>query len=287
MIQAYNLSKREKEVVGLLLQGKSNKQIALALGISNSTVEFHLKNVYAKLQVNSRAEAILKLGKSIGLIGENLGEPVVERTSKNSHTGGRFISWKGWLMLFRDTTSVLRKAVEMRNRWLYYFLAGLVFGAAYWHYFSVTARFLSNTFINVEENPLMIWIALSVSFLIYFGIWLIPAMLPAVYEFRYSKAMSLSVLAVVIVWSSAVLGYYINYMVLLAFVGLPNMEYFLVFGQHGPTFWQDWAELFPKLILFDFLKWTVIGVLVSSLAGLVTSSLYLLLAKKTKAILSA
>ena len=268
------LSKREKEVVGLLLQGKSNKQIALALGISNSTVEFHLKNVYAKLQVNSRAEAILKLGKSIGLIGENLRESVVEGTSKNSHTGG---------------ISILRKDAEMKNRWSYYFLAGLIFGAAYWHYFSVTARFLNNIFMheNVEENALMIWIALSVSFLIYFGIWLIPAILPAVYEFRYSKTMSLSVLAVVIVWSSAVLGYYINYVVLLAFVGLPNMEYFLVFGQHSPTFWQDWAELFPKLILFDFLKWTVIGVLVSSLAGLVTSSLYSLWVKKTNSAVPA
>jgi DNA-binding CsgD family transcriptional regulator len=39
-------SGREKEVTGLLLQGKSNKQIALALGISASTVEYHLKNIY-------------------------------------------------------------------------------------------------------------------------------------------------------------------------------------------------------------------------------------------------
>ena len=87
-MQSDKLSKRENEVVELLLQGKSNKQIAVTLGISPSTVEFHLKNVYAKLQVNSRAEAILKLGKSIGLIGENLRESVVEGTSKNSHTGG-------------------------------------------------------------------------------------------------------------------------------------------------------------------------------------------------------
>ena len=41
-------SEREKEVVELLLQAKSNKQIALALGISVSTVEYHLKNVYRK-----------------------------------------------------------------------------------------------------------------------------------------------------------------------------------------------------------------------------------------------
>ena len=39
------LSKREKDVVGLLLQGKSNKQIALALGLSERTIEFHLNNI--------------------------------------------------------------------------------------------------------------------------------------------------------------------------------------------------------------------------------------------------
>ena len=57
------LSRREKEVVGLLLQGKSNKQIALSLGVSERTVEFHLRNIYNKTQVSSRVELILKLGK--------------------------------------------------------------------------------------------------------------------------------------------------------------------------------------------------------------------------------
>lgn len=59
--QNHPFSEREKDVVGLLLQGMGNKQIALALGISNRTVEFHLSNIYAKLGVNTRSEAILKL----------------------------------------------------------------------------------------------------------------------------------------------------------------------------------------------------------------------------------
>jgi DNA-binding CsgD family transcriptional regulator len=63
------LSRRERDVVHLILEGKSNKQIAVAMDISESTVEFHLTNLYSKLGVGSRAEAILRLtqpGKTPG-----------------------------------------------------------------------------------------------------------------------------------------------------------------------------------------------------------------------------
>jgi DNA-binding CsgD family transcriptional regulator len=43
MIPNVQLSKREREVLKLVLQGKSKKQIALSLAISVRTVEFHLK----------------------------------------------------------------------------------------------------------------------------------------------------------------------------------------------------------------------------------------------------
>jgi len=52
---------REEAVIDHLMQGESNKQIALALGVSTRTVKFHLGKVYAKLGVASRGEAILKL----------------------------------------------------------------------------------------------------------------------------------------------------------------------------------------------------------------------------------
>ncbi len=64
MTQSNPLSKREWEVANLVLEGKSNKAIALALHITESTVEFHLKNIYARLQVSSRVELILKLRES-------------------------------------------------------------------------------------------------------------------------------------------------------------------------------------------------------------------------------
>jgi len=66
MTQLNQLSNREQEVAKLLLQGKSNKLIALTLGISSRTVEFHLKNIYSKFQVSNRIELILKLGSATG-----------------------------------------------------------------------------------------------------------------------------------------------------------------------------------------------------------------------------
>jgi DNA-binding CsgD family transcriptional regulator len=85
-------SEREKEVITLLLQGKSNKQIALELHIAQSTVEYHLKNIYNKLQVSSRTEAVLRLGKSIGNeTPSEVGESVVETDSKDAHNDGKSI----------------------------------------------------------------------------------------------------------------------------------------------------------------------------------------------------
>ena len=55
---AHILSSRELEVMEQLAQGHSNKRIARHLGLSEPTVKFHLKNIYAKLGVNKRALAV-------------------------------------------------------------------------------------------------------------------------------------------------------------------------------------------------------------------------------------
>ena len=59
MAEFNRLSNREVDVIKLILEGKSNKQIAASLCISVRTVEFHLKNIYAKFVVASRIELIL------------------------------------------------------------------------------------------------------------------------------------------------------------------------------------------------------------------------------------
>lgn len=54
------LSKREREILELLAKGHRDKEIADVLTISVDTVHTHLKNIYEKLHVHSRTEAVLK-----------------------------------------------------------------------------------------------------------------------------------------------------------------------------------------------------------------------------------
>jgi DNA-binding NarL/FixJ family response regulator len=53
-----DLTEREREVLQLLAKGWSNHQISEALTVTDRTVRFHLSNVYDKLGVSTRAEAI-------------------------------------------------------------------------------------------------------------------------------------------------------------------------------------------------------------------------------------
>ncbi len=57
------LSPREKQILQLIVEGKSNKEISTALEVSGHTVDFHLRGLYAKLHVKSRSEAVAKAFK--------------------------------------------------------------------------------------------------------------------------------------------------------------------------------------------------------------------------------
>ena len=57
--QVESLTDREQDVLTLLAQGMTNKDIAQSLFLSVRTIEAHLRNVYGKLDVNNRTEAVL------------------------------------------------------------------------------------------------------------------------------------------------------------------------------------------------------------------------------------
>ena len=59
-VSDFNLSDREKEVLKYLVEGMSYKLIAESCFISPETVSGHIKNIYKKLQVHSKGEAVAK-----------------------------------------------------------------------------------------------------------------------------------------------------------------------------------------------------------------------------------
>lgn len=99
------LSNREQEVAKLILEGKSNKLIASSLHIAESTVEFHLTNIYAKYQVSSRTELILKLGES----------RVADNAELVDNRGRLNLIWKNWVTSLREAVSIIGKELRMKN----------------------------------------------------------------------------------------------------------------------------------------------------------------------------
>jgi LuxR family maltose regulon positive regulatory protein len=62
-----SLTKRERDVLRLLVAGYANPQIAAALVVAPSTVHSHVKNIYAKLGVRNRIQAAER-ARSLGLV---------------------------------------------------------------------------------------------------------------------------------------------------------------------------------------------------------------------------
>jgi NarL family two-component system response regulator LiaR len=54
-----NLTRRELQVLHLLVEGKTNKEIASELCICQKTVEFHLGSLFSKIKARTRTEAVL------------------------------------------------------------------------------------------------------------------------------------------------------------------------------------------------------------------------------------
>ena len=54
-----SLTRRELEVLKLLVKGLRNAEVAVALDLAESTIATHLKSIYRKLGISSRAEATL------------------------------------------------------------------------------------------------------------------------------------------------------------------------------------------------------------------------------------
>jgi LuxR family maltose regulon positive regulatory protein len=67
-----DLRPSERKILELLTHGLTNKEIANRLGLSASTVRWHLENIYGKLHVGTRTAAVLKFHS---VSGQKTGKP--------------------------------------------------------------------------------------------------------------------------------------------------------------------------------------------------------------------
>jgi len=67
------LTPRELQVYELVIKGKCNKEVAVALGMSTRTVRFHLSNIFLKAAVTSRIELICMAASP----GDRLSTPMI------------------------------------------------------------------------------------------------------------------------------------------------------------------------------------------------------------------
>jgi two-component system, NarL family, competent response regulator ComA len=67
LLEGVSINEKEQDILSEVSRGKSNKEIAQALLMSQRTVEYHLTRIFSKLSVRSRAEAISK-AKELGLL---------------------------------------------------------------------------------------------------------------------------------------------------------------------------------------------------------------------------
>lgn len=70
------LTKREKQILGLVVSGLKNREIAKTICIKESTVESHLHHIYRKLLVVNRAQAIVYALKNGLDLSENINEKI-------------------------------------------------------------------------------------------------------------------------------------------------------------------------------------------------------------------
>lgn len=102
-MEVIHLSKRELDVMKLLLTGKNHKEIASSIFITERTVKYHCSNIYSKYKVSGKVELLIKLGKNC-TIGQEQGEPITD-----------IIGLRGTLRTPINLSSVSIKGSNMRE----------------------------------------------------------------------------------------------------------------------------------------------------------------------------
>ncbi len=127
--QALSLSTRQRQLLDLLIEGKSNKEIADDLKIEAGTVKQHLFVLFRKLGVNSRAKAVIAASQIMksALTGQDDGKSIIRKlksskvSSKLSSKSAEGYSWRlvsTVAVSIADLSELNPSAISMRDHFL-------------------------------------------------------------------------------------------------------------------------------------------------------------------------
>lgn len=88
-----------------------------------------------------------------------------------------------------------------------------------------------------------------------------------IYEAHKASKVKETILAGILTWWTALFGYYTYYGIFLSLGKLPHLEYLNIFEERYDEFWEDYWNVFSKIILWQFFEWTIIAVLGGSVIG--------------------
>ena len=91
--QVEALTRREREILALLAQGYSGPEIAEQLTLALSSVKFHIQNIYGKLGVNSKRQALTRAGE-LGLVAPVRGLSPAAHQTESLGGGASFIGFR-------------------------------------------------------------------------------------------------------------------------------------------------------------------------------------------------
>lgn len=150
-------------------------------------------------------------------------------------------------------------------------MIGSIFGLFDWYYGEWLAQFpwepFPAAFLEIVLRVSLLW-----------GIWLVPALPVAVWEAVRSQRIWRSALATALLWSCAIVTYYLYYGFLMAFDGEPPLSLFQALRTPAPNAWQTWWVITQTLTLRDIREWSLValvgGALVGGSIGVVVKYIY-------------
>jgi hypothetical protein len=166
----------------------------------------------------------------------------------------------------------------VRRRWIAYLAIGLAFGIGDFYYLRWQGELPWERLLGGAPYAEFV-----VRFIILnLGIWLVPAVPVVLHEARCARSVRACVLSSMIVWSAAIVSYYVTNAVHLLFVGVAARAELHISQRGAAEFAANWASVLRGHILGSIAEWMPVAVVGGAIIGALVGIIYLRVAGRDK-----